>query len=93
MIDELSYPVGQEFKKVWRKLNAIWDRLCCLSLKSVRYVGNSLTVFYAVSAGNITQVFTDGRLNDPVTEYNIVAGGISFISAPSNGVIIQILYQ
>jgi len=85
-------------EKILARLRKLEKQVSCLSfnlgITVTRYVGNNSTTSY--STGSTTAPFlvsTDGRVNDPLTEYTYSSGTLTFIGAPALGSIILILSQ
>lgn len=71
----------------------IKDNCCHKGSAPLRFVGDGTTTVFTIPTGaTITQVTTDGRTNDPATEfsYNSANGQVTFVGAPADGVIILI---
>lgn len=75
---------------------------CCNSddklgnLQHLRFVGDDTTTDFTIPKNkHLAFISTDGRVNDPLTEftYNSSTGLISFIGAPSLDVVILIFFQ
>ena len=82
-----------------RKLIRLLDECCSgggFVVNNSRFVGNNITTdFYIPAKSHLVFVSTDGRINDPLTEftYEPSTGLISFVGAPSLDVIILSFFQ
>lgn len=85
-------------EKILYRLLKLEKQISCLSfnlgITVNRSIGDGVTTNFIVSTGNSPfLVSTDGRNNDPLTEYTYNSGKIIFISPPSLDSIILILSQ
>jgi len=82
-----------------RKLIRLLDECCSgggFVVNNSRFVGDDSTTKFTIPKNkHLSFISTDGRVNDPLTEftYNSSTGVVIFVGAPSLDVVILIFFQ